>query len=84
MKILGKLKLNQLSKAELEKREMNILVGGYACICPCACVGCICSCDSSQDPWWTNSAEISNDNDNGQGVQSEFSENLSPKSLLYA
>lgn len=37
MKTLGKLKLNQLSKAELEQREMNALRGGCKCPCPCAC-----------------------------------------------
>ncbi|MFV0271364.1 MAG: TIGR04149 family rSAM-modified RiPP [Macellibacteroides fermentans] len=37
MKTLGKLKLNQFRKAELEKREMNILKGG--CSCKCACSG---------------------------------------------
>ena len=36
MKKLGKLKLNQFSKAELEKREMNALKGGCSCACPCA------------------------------------------------
>ena len=35
MKKIGKLKLNQLSKAELEKREMNSLKGGSACVCTC-------------------------------------------------
>lgn len=36
MKTLGKLKLTQLSKAELEKREMNKVSGGApgeCCIC---------------------------------------------------
>jgi natural product precursor len=36
MKTLGKLKLNQLRKAELEKREMNALKGGCSCKCVCA------------------------------------------------
>ena len=35
MKKLGKLKLNQLSKVEIAKREMSSLKGG---ICQCACV----------------------------------------------
>jgi natural product precursor len=34
MKKIGKLKLNQLSKSELEKREMNFLKGG-GCYCGC-------------------------------------------------
>lgn len=36
MKTLGKLKLTQLSKAELEKKELNQLIGGYDC-CQCNC-----------------------------------------------
>jgi natural product precursor len=32
-KILGKLKLNQFRKAELEKRELNVLKGGCSCKC---------------------------------------------------
>ncbi|MDR0835307.1 MAG: TIGR04149 family rSAM-modified RiPP [Tannerella sp.] len=35
MKKLSMLKLNQLSKAELEKREMNLLMGGECCGCGC-------------------------------------------------
>lgn len=37
MKTLGKLKLTQLSKAELEKREMNKISGGALGEC------CVCS-----------------------------------------
>lgn len=36
MKTLGKLKLNEFRKAELEKRELNALKGG--------CSGCKCAC----------------------------------------
>lgn len=37
MKTVGKLKLTQLSKAELSKREENSLLGGdNCCICGCA------------------------------------------------
>ncbi len=40
MKTLKKLKLNQLSKADLEKREMNALKGGNDCgYCTCSCYG---------------------------------------------
>jgi natural product precursor len=39
MKTLGKLKLNQLRKAELEKREMNVLKGGCSCKNRCVCSG---------------------------------------------
>jgi natural product precursor len=35
MKNLGKLKLNQLSKANLKKREMSKVVGGRYCSCGC-------------------------------------------------
>ncbi|RHR37757.1 rSAM-modified peptide [Parabacteroides sp. AF18-52] len=37
MKTLGKLKLNEFRKSELEKRELNTLKGG--CSCKCACAG---------------------------------------------
>ena len=36
MKTLGKLKLNEFRKAELEKRELNALKGGCQCKCACA------------------------------------------------
>jgi len=36
MKHLNKLKLNQLAKADLSKREMNALLGGVGC-CGCGC-----------------------------------------------
>jgi natural product precursor len=44
-KTLGKIKLNQFRKVELERREMNILKGG------CNCTGCACGCfwDSTDD-----------------------------------
>lgn len=35
MKKLGKLKLTQLSKAELETKQMNTLKGGSVCTCSC-------------------------------------------------
>ena len=38
-KVLGTIKLNQLSKNELEKRQMNALKGGSGC----ACWGCGCT-----------------------------------------
>jgi len=34
MKSLGKLKLNQVNKEELAKREMNVIKGGH-CVCGC-------------------------------------------------
>jgi len=39
MKNLKRLKLNQIGKAELEKREMNFLLGGNCCNCGCAYAG---------------------------------------------
>ncbi|WP_286845121.1 TIGR04149 family rSAM-modified RiPP [Proteiniphilum sp. UBA5346] len=39
MKKLGKLKLNQISMAELDQRKMNKLRGGRSC----ACKGCYCA-----------------------------------------
>jgi len=36
MKQIERLKLNQLSKDELKKRELNYLKGGNAC-CECCC-----------------------------------------------
>ena len=35
MKKLGKIKLNQLSKVELEKRALKFFVGGNCCGCGC-------------------------------------------------
>ena len=39
MKKLGKIKLNQFSKDELERRKMNALKGGCGCIGRGGCVG---------------------------------------------
>jgi natural product precursor len=54
MKKIGKLKLNQLSKAELGKKELSYLRGGTyygggvcACICSCPCSGSSESSDES-------------------------------------
>ncbi|MCL2650947.1 MAG: TIGR04149 family rSAM-modified RiPP [Candidatus Azobacteroides sp.] len=41
MKKLGKLKLNQFSKAELDQRALNALKGGCTCACVCPCPGSI-------------------------------------------
>ena len=38
MKKLGKIKLDQLNKAELSEKELNRLLGGENC-CLCACAG---------------------------------------------
>ena len=41
MKKLGKIKLNEFSKAELDQRKLNALKGGCSCgsICSCVCGG---------------------------------------------
>ncbi|MFZ5430205.1 MAG: TIGR04149 family rSAM-modified RiPP [Bacteroidota bacterium] len=39
MKNLGRLKLNQLSKANLKKRELISLKGGFLCSCACCYEG---------------------------------------------
>ena len=49
MKKLGKIKLNQFSKDELERRKMNALKGGCGCIGRCGCVGDIDACQNGQD-----------------------------------
>jgi len=40
MKTLGKLKLNQFSKEELDQRKMNALKGGCDCLQGCHKCGC--------------------------------------------
>jgi natural product precursor len=35
MRTISKLKLDQLSKTDLEERKMNVLKGGAACMCGC-------------------------------------------------
>ncbi len=65
MKKLGKLKLNQLSKTEIEKREMNALRGGCACAAYCGCQyeGEQCS---SGDSYYGGSTSDANADANGQ------------------
>lgn len=46
MKTIGKLKLTQLSNAELGKREQNRLLGGARC-CICGCNGPSSTADNS-------------------------------------
>ena len=55
MKKLGKLKLNQLSKADLKKKELNHIKGG--CLCSCAYAGGQCS---QHDSYWGGSSNIDN------------------------
>lgn len=54
MKTLGKIKLNQFSKDELEQRKMNALKGG------CGCRDTVCNCDF----WNIRSIAIENYNAN--------------------
>lgn len=35
MKTIGRLKLNQLANAELNDREMTLIIGGKSCSCGC-------------------------------------------------
>ena len=44
--VIGKLKLTQISKAELKERQMNILKGAESCTCGCVCLGCLCGGDN--------------------------------------
>ena len=46
MKAIGRLKITQLNKVELSKREQNHLVGGENC-CICGCLGPSSSFDNS-------------------------------------
>lgn len=39
MVTLKKIKLNKLSKVELDRRKLNMLRGGASCVC----IGCYCS-----------------------------------------
>lgn len=49
MKKLGKIKLNQFSKEELERRKMNALKGGCMCVGWCGCTGDVNACQQHQD-----------------------------------
>lgn len=51
MKTIGKLKLTQLSKTELSKREQNRIVGGVNC--------CICGCHGPSSSFDNYNANIS-------------------------
>lgn len=54
MKELRNLKLHDLSKAEMAKSEMSLIVGGDdPCSCNCSC-SCQCSCSCSCSTHGTN------------------------------
>ena len=46
MKPLGKIKLNNFSKEELDQRKLNALKGGCACWSVC---GCVCAAIGGED-----------------------------------
>ena len=49
VKKVSEIKLNQLSRAELDKRHMNALLGGS-----CICIGCGCAAAQSAGMESTN------------------------------
>ena len=58
-KILSEIKLNQLSKAALDERQMNALKGGTQCVCiGCVCMGGIAAMDKADG---TTSEEVTNE-----------------------
>ena len=58
MKTLGKIKLNQFSKEELDQRKLNALRGGDTCSCSCSCA-CSCTCNPYFTDTFTNSSTSS-------------------------
>jgi len=62
--------LNQLSKAEMEKRELNHLRGG------CACTGCGCEYAGEQCPegdhYWGGSSSSVNEGANDSAITSSI------------
>ena len=77
MKKLGKLKLNQISKNQLEDKQMYLLKGGGTCTCNCTC-SCTpnCSCTPYPPGGIANSMTISNS-------MTEFSKNSTGQTLSY-
>ena len=51
MKKIGKLKLSELNKAELEKKDMIYLQGGDCCACACAGTSPTNQNDSANDSY---------------------------------
>ena len=51
MKKISKIKLTQLSKAELEKREQQQLLGGCGECCGCGCNGPSSTKDNAEYNW---------------------------------
>lgn len=71
MKILKELKLSQLSKAELNIKQQNVLRGGVG-TCACICIGNVCSCacayygeqEGPDDSYYGGSSTADNGNAN--------------------
>jgi len=68
MRTIDKLKLTQLSKAELEERQMNALRGGATC--SCVCIGCACA----EPKKITDPSQATTDN--GKGALNDSSSTL--------
>lgn len=64
MKKIGKLKLVNIEKENLETKELVLLKGGYTCNCACACAA---NCHCTGDPMSNSS---SNSSFFGTGVSS--------------
>ncbi|WP_080903068.1 TIGR04149 family rSAM-modified RiPP [Parabacteroides sp. Marseille-P3160] len=72
MKKLGKLHLHDLSKAEMEKREQNLIKGG-SCVSACLC-GCRYSGTQSDptDSYYGGSSNIDNGDSNLRGHETFY------------
>ena len=70
MKKLNSLKLNQLSKAELERKELGLIKGGIDTVC---CSPCSCAYAGEQeneyDSYYGGSSTEDNHDANGAAVQ---------------
>lgn len=59
MKVLKKIKLNQLNKMELAKRKMGMLKGGNDCgDCTCSCYGGMASYSNTPIQSHINTASV--------------------------
>lgn len=75
---LGKISLQNLSKAEMEKKEQNMLRGGQSCNCKCF-NNCPCRYAGAQegpnDSYYGGSSTQSNESANGTKLYSNASNN---------
>jgi len=68
MKKIERLKLHNLSKTEMEKNQMKMIVGGYDCYCYCHCSSCNCPCSGSvSDPGWPDNSNAYSVTETGVG-----------------